>query len=214
MTADYFSSFIEVDCLTSTTAKDVIIKLQVHFARYGIPSEIVSDQDPQFFYIQSHSMVNKWGNVHTMSSPGHHQSHGKAEAAVRTVKHMMYKCLQDGTDVYEALLELRNTPQQDTGLSPTQMTFGRLTRTRLPAVTNRPVNKKQLAMAQKRRTRRQQTVRQSYNRRARDLVPLHTGQPVYYRYLEGQRWRNGTVQSKKDEHSYITELEGDTGGVY
>ena len=48
VTVDYFSSFIEVDCLTSTTAKDVIIKLQVHFAQYGIPSEIVSDQGPQF----------------------------------------------------------------------------------------------------------------------------------------------------------------------
>ena len=56
--------------------------------------------------------------------------------------------------------------------------FGRLTRTRLPAVTNWPINKKS-AMAQKRRTWRQQTVRQSYNRRARDLVPLQTGQPVY-----------------------------------
>ena len=212
VTVDYFSSFIEVDYLTSTTAKDVIIKLEVHFARYGIPSEIVSDQDPQFTSTQFHSMVNKWGIVHTMSSPGHHQSSGKTEAVVKTVKHMMYKCLQDGTDVYEALLELRNTPQQDTGLSPTQMTFGRLTRTRLPAVTNRPVNKKQLAMAQKRRTRRQQTVRQSYNRRARDLVPLHTGQPVYYQHLEGQRWRKGTVQSKKNERSYI--IEGDTCGVY
>ena len=36
VTVDYFSSFIELDCLTSTTAKDVIMKLQVHFARYGI----------------------------------------------------------------------------------------------------------------------------------------------------------------------------------
>ena len=110
VTVDYLSCFIEVDYLTSTTAKDVIIKLQVHFARYGIPSEIVSDQDPQFSYIQSHSMVNKWGIVQTMSSPGHHQSNGKAEAAVKTVKHMIYKCLQNGTDVYEALLEFRNTP--------------------------------------------------------------------------------------------------------
>ena len=198
MTADYFSSFIEVDCLTSTTAKDVIIKLQVHFARYGIPSEIVSDQGPQFTSTQFHSMVNKWSIVHTMS-PGHDQSSGKAEAAVKTIKHMMYKCLQDGTDVYETLLELRNTPQQDTGLSPTQLMFGRLTRTRLPAITNRPVNKKQSAMAQKRRTRKQQTVRQSYNSRARDLVPLQTGQPVYYQHMEGQRWRKGTVQSEKNE---------------
>ena len=118
VTVDYFSSFIEVNYLTSTTAKDIIIKFQVHFARYGIPSEIVSDQGPQFTSTQFHSMVNKWGIVHTMSSPGHHQSNGKAEAAVKTVKHMMYKCLQDGTDVYEALFELMNTPQQDTGLSP------------------------------------------------------------------------------------------------
>ena len=161
VTVDYFCSFIEVDYLTSTTAKDVIIKLQVHFARYGIPSEIVSDQGPQLTSNQFHSMVNKSGNVHTMSSPGHHQSNGKAKAAVKTVKHMMYKCLQDGTDVYEAVLELRNTLQQDTGLSPTQLMFGRLTRTRLPAATNRPMNKKQSAMAQKRRTRRQQTVRRS-----------------------------------------------------
>ena len=64
VTVDYFSSFIEVDYLTSTTAKDVIIKLQVHFSRYGIPSEIVSDQGPQFTSTQFHSMV-KWGIVHT-----------------------------------------------------------------------------------------------------------------------------------------------------
>jgi len=165
-----------------------------------------------FTSTQFHSMVNKWGIVHSMSSPGHHQSNGKAEAAVKTVKHMMSKCLQDGTDVYEALLEHGNTTQQDIGLSPAQLMFGRLTRTRLPAVTNRPVNKKKSAMAQKRRTRRQQTVRQSYNRRARDLVPLQTGQPVYQQHLEGQRWRKGTVQSQKNERSYI--IEGDTGGVY
>ena len=211
VTVDYFSSFIEVDYLTSTTANDIIIKFQVNFARYGIPFEIVSDQGPQFTSTQFHSMVNKWGIVHTMSSPGHHQSNGKAEAAVKTVKHMMYKCLQDGTDVYEALFELMNTPQQDTGLSPAQLMFGRLIITRLPSATNQPVNKKQSAVAQKRHTRRQQTVRQSNNRCARDLVPLQTRQPVYYQHLEGQRWRKGTVQSQKNERSCI--IEGDTGGV-
>jgi hypothetical protein len=57
--------------------------------------------------------------THTMSSPTHHQANGKAEAAVKTVKHLMLKCIQDGSDVYEGLLELRNTPAQDTNLSPT-----------------------------------------------------------------------------------------------
>ena len=135
-----------------------------------------------------------WSTSGALFTPGHHQSNGKAEAAVKTVKRMMYKCLEDGTDVYEALLELRNTPQQDTGLSPTQLMFGRLTRTRLPAVTNRPVNKNQSAMAQKMHTRKQQTIRRSYDRHARDLVPLQTGQPVYYQDLEEQRWRKGPVK--------------------
>ena len=52
---------------------------------------------------QFYSWVNKWDIVHTMSSAG------KDEAAVKTVKHTMYKCLQDGTDVYETLLELSRT---------------------------------------------------------------------------------------------------------
>ena len=87
-----------------------------------------------------------WSTSGALFTLGHHQSNGKAEAAVKTVKRMMSKCLQDGTDGYEALLELGNTTQQDTGLSPTQLMFGRLTRTRLPAVTNLPVNKKQSAI--------------------------------------------------------------------
>ena len=81
VTVDYFSSFIEVDYLTSMTAKEVVAKLQVHFARYGIPLEMVSDQGPQFTSIQFQRMVDKWGITHTMSYPGHHQSNGKAEAA-------------------------------------------------------------------------------------------------------------------------------------
>ena len=131
---DYLSSFIEVAYLASFL-----------LTRYGIPFEIVSHQGPKFTSTQFQSNVNRWGIVLAMSSPGHHQSNGKTEAAVKTVKHVMYKCLWDGTNVYEALLELENIPQQGTGLSPTQLMFGQLTRTRLPAVTNEPVNRNQSA---------------------------------------------------------------------
>ena len=110
VSVDYFSSFIEVDYLKSTTTDEVITKLQGQFARYGIPAEVVSDQGPQYTSSQFRDMTQKWGIRHTMSSPGHHQSNGKAEAAVKTVKHLMYKCLQDNSNPYEALLELRNTP--------------------------------------------------------------------------------------------------------
>ena len=54
------------------------------------------------------------------------------EAAVKITKTMMCKALRDGTDQYEALLELRNTPSQDTGISPAEMMFGKNTRLLLP----------------------------------------------------------------------------------
>lgn len=124
---------------------------------------------------------------------------------------MMYKCLEQGNQ-YEALLELRNTPRQDTGLSPSQMMFGRLTRSRLPAVTNREVSKKQVKQGGRRRRARKMTVKRSYDKRAKDLVPLCAGQPVFYQHLPGQQWKRGTVRSREGERSYI--IQGDNGGVY
>jgi hypothetical protein len=47
-------------------------------------------------------------------------------------KTLMKKTIKDGRDQFEALLEQRNTPRQDTGLSPVEMMFGRKTRTMLP----------------------------------------------------------------------------------
>ena len=49
------------------------------------------------------------------------------EAAVKITK-TMCKALRDGTDQNEALLELTNTPHQDTGVSPAEMMFGKNTR--------------------------------------------------------------------------------------
>ena len=41
MTVDYYSSFFEVDRLTSKTAKEVVKKLKAHLARHGIPDQLV-----------------------------------------------------------------------------------------------------------------------------------------------------------------------------
>ncbi|CAB4039220.1 Retrovirus-related Pol poly [Paramuricea clavata] len=135
-TVDYFSGFIEVDHLSTATSKQIITKLKGHFARYGIPSEMVTDCGSQFISSEFKTFTKHWGIKHVTSSPLHHQSNGKAEAAVKTIKLMMKKSLRDNTDQYEALLELRNTPRQGTGQSPAKMMFGRATQSFLPAISN------------------------------------------------------------------------------
>ena len=62
-------------------------------------------------------------------------------------KTMMCKALRDGTGQYEALLELRNTPRQDTGISPAEMMFGRNTLSLLQSTGTKSIpSKKQVLM--------------------------------------------------------------------
>ena len=48
ITVDYFSNYWEIDKLINTLDSTVILKLKSHFARYGCPDQVVSDNGPQF----------------------------------------------------------------------------------------------------------------------------------------------------------------------
>uniref|UniRef100_A0A2C9L486 Integrase catalytic domain-containing protein n=1 Tax=Biomphalaria glabrata TaxID=6526 RepID=A0A2C9L486_BIOGL len=110
---DYYSNFIEVEHLHTTTSQVVIRKLKNLFARYGVPKVCISDFGPQFSSAEFTAFMEAWGVQHLKSSPGHHQSNGKAEAAVKILKNLMKKSKESKSDTYEALLEFRNTPRQD-----------------------------------------------------------------------------------------------------
>jgi transposase InsO family protein len=131
---DYYTNFIEVDYLATTSTSQVIAVLKKHFARYGIPKCFISDAGPQYMPIEFQEFAKQWGFFHKTSSPGHHSANGKAEAAVKVIKHMMIKCMRNENDHAQALLELRNTPRQDTNLSPAQMLFGRSVRSCIPSI--------------------------------------------------------------------------------
>ena len=140
---DYFTNFIEVDYLTTTSSKAVIEKLKKQFCRFGIPREIISDGGPQYTSTEFCEFAKEWGISYHITSPGHPNSNGKAESGVKIMKKLMIKCAESGTCQYEALLEQRNTPRQDTGLSPNEMLFGWKGRTKIPSLSEHathPVN--------------------------------------------------------------------------
>jgi transposase InsO family protein len=120
VTVDYFPNFFEIDRLEQATTKHVTKKLKAHFARYGIPETVVTDNGAQFISNDFNTFSTKYGFEHARSTPHHHQSNGKAESAVKQAKKMMRKCKDSGDDPYLALLTLRNTPQQHHETSPAQ----------------------------------------------------------------------------------------------
>uniref|UniRef100_A0A1A8V0X7 Gypsy retrotransposon integrase-like protein 1 n=1 Tax=Nothobranchius furzeri TaxID=105023 RepID=A0A1A8V0X7_NOTFU len=88
---DYFSRYIEIAKLSSTTSAAVIDHLKSIFARHGIPTELRSDNGRQFSSEHFQKFASEWGFAHTTSSPRFPQSNGEAERAVRTVKSLLQK---------------------------------------------------------------------------------------------------------------------------
>ena len=73
VTVHYYSHFIEVDHLSTTTTKQVITKLRGQFARYGIPMQIMTDSGSQLLSREFKNFTKDWGVSHATLSPGHHK---------------------------------------------------------------------------------------------------------------------------------------------
>ena len=118
ITIDYYSNFWEIDYLPTSTSAAVINKTKAHFARYGSPNVLVSDNGPQYVSESFERFAKVWDFEHRTISPRHSKSNGKVESAVKTAKRLLRKSMDAKTDQYMALLDHRNTPTQGLTSSP------------------------------------------------------------------------------------------------
>ena len=188
ISADYLTGYWEVDQLQDTTAPTVIMVLKRHFARYGTPKKVISDNGSPFSSVAFSEFAKNFTFKHWTSSPGYPASNGRAECSVKVAKSLIRKALLSGRDPWIAVLEYRNTPQE-CGKSPAQKFFGHSTRGILPA--SRIIEQE---------TRDQQSEklqvdkeRVYYDRSARDLTALERGDVVRIQPRNGRRYEKGVV---------------------
>ena len=126
MICNYYSNYIEVEHLSrkkKQNTKAVTKALKIMHARYRVPDTVITDNGSQF---ASKSSPSLW--EHGVFCIQHYpQSNGKAENAVKTIKHMFVKYQESGRSEFQALLD---TPTE--GTSPAQCFFGRQCRTLPP----------------------------------------------------------------------------------
>ncbi|XP_056156803.1 uncharacterized protein LOC130130964 [Lampris incognitus] len=122
---DYFSQFIEVAKLQSTTSSAVVECMKSWFARNGVPLTVVTDNGPQFSSDTFHLFSRAWNFTHVTSSPLYPQSNSPADRAVQTVKQLFKK----SSDPY---LAYRSTPLAG-GYSPSKLLQRRRLRIPVPA---------------------------------------------------------------------------------
>lgn len=102
---DYYSRWIEVKLLATTTTIAVVGKFKQISSAHGIADVIQSDNAPQFASGDFAAFAKAYGFEHLTSSPHLLQANGEAERAVQTAKRILD---QPQSDL--ALLNYRSTP--------------------------------------------------------------------------------------------------------
>ena len=106
---DYYSRYMEIQKLTSTTSSaGVIYAMKGIFSRHGIPVEFMSDIGPQFASQELKEFAERYYFTLVTSCPHYN---GLAKRKVKTVK----KLISNTDDPYLALLILRSHIPSGTG---------------------------------------------------------------------------------------------------
>ena len=77
MVVDYYSRFLEVAILKSTTSAKIIEAITPMFARFGVPFSLRTDNGPQFVSEESESVLQAHGVEHRRTTPLWPQANAK-----------------------------------------------------------------------------------------------------------------------------------------
>ncbi|XP_036341596.1 uncharacterized protein K02A2.6-like [Rhagoletis pomonella] len=214
LVVDYYSKFIECEILsTGYSSTQVIMKLKSIFARQGIPAVFITDNGPPFSSKDFAQFCADWCIEHITSSPYMPRSNGLAERSVQTIKTMLYKCKEKGTDPYTALLHYRTTPKDDLS-SPSELLMSRKLRTKLPSQQEN-LKSKLVDVNEYRRQINKQKIKmsQNYNTSAKNLKPVNPGEKIYFKKTPTSVWCPGTIiKDLKEPRSFM--VQDPEGVVY
>ena len=130
---DAHTKWIEVHIVSAATSQATIEKMRKTFATLGLPEMLVTDNGSVFTSSEFAEFVKRNGICHVKSSPYHPTSNGLAERAVQTLKDGLKKMASGSleTKLVRFLFQYWLTPQSVTGVSPSELMFGRRVRSQL-----------------------------------------------------------------------------------
>jgi hypothetical protein len=228
--ADRLSGWVEIFSSPAksfmSSAAGLTAHLRNFFRMFGVPEQLASDGGPQFKALVTEEFLAKWGVQHRVSSAYFPQSNGRAEVAVKTAKRLLLDNIAPSGSLnndkfLRAILQLRNTPDPDCNVSPAEIVFGHQLRDAFKFVNTTEKFKNQHIRPMWRdawrskesalRTRFTRTA-EHLNTKARDLVPLSSGERVFVQNQNGNhptKWdRSGIIMESQGNDQYLVKIDG------
>ena len=165
-------------------------------------------------------MMKDYGIHHRISSVANQHANARAELGVKTVKRMLRDNMSargtlDTALVSSAVVQLRNTPDRDTKLSPAKALFGRELRDFLPRPSSALMGELWMNLADAREMalgRRSMKAEKQWSEHTRALPPLKVGDSVMIQNQRGNhplRWdKRGTVVKCEGFDQYQVMVDG------
>jgi len=136
VTVDYYSRWIEVDILRSTTSSVIIRCLENHFTRHGIPETLRTDNGSNLVSREMEEFLDELGIKHKKTIPLWPRANGEVERQNKSLLKAMRAAQAEGKpwqqELQKYLLAYRSTPHTTTGVSPAELLYGRKIRTKMP----------------------------------------------------------------------------------
>ena len=219
---DRFSSWICVNRVNKGEGAETLVKLlRQHFMTYGVCSELASDGGLEYVSNTCQTFLRQWGVKHRLSSAFHPHSNARSEVAVRQAKRMIRENTDKSgtldTDKFaRALLNYRNTPLKDIGLSPAQIIFSRPIRDHLPIAPGNYKPRAEWILTQEKReevlARRYEFMGERLKFGTKVLTRLHEGNIVSIQNQVGPRakkWdKTGVVVEVLPFDQYRVKVDG------
>lgn len=190
---DAYTKWLEVIPTTSITSTATVNILKKLYTTFGLPVTQVSDNGRQFRSEEMQSFLRENGIQAKFTAPFHPSTNGQAERYVQSFKKKLKAMANEEGSLQEKiqkfLMMYRKTPNNATGLSPAEMMFKRLYRTRIDLV---------------KREDRQRSKNE-------DLIvnkEFNIGDKVQIRMYDSNKWKIGKISNRKGKLNYEVEVDG------